>query len=166
MTAKDEAGPEAMSTAPKAAAPAMMAEQGSAASINTGQGQKKERRFTTYSRDFIDFVRSVDHFPYVADAVRQNTIKSQYAQLRTQMTEGEVISLIGKPDYTQDSAKLDPPYNREGTQWTYVLSERNARFLDPRNDSYLQIFLDIHGRAYWFLPTNISGLSEVGGPGR
>jgi hypothetical protein len=179
MSAKDEADVEKRLESPKTAAPSLMAEQAEKQSVKVPAGlssgvskdtePKKESflaedkaKSTFRAKSYLEFIRTIERFPYEAPRSKKDLIVNNYEKLVIGMTQEKIASIIGEPDYSTSAQTLDPPYRRQGTYWTYDLYIKSPELVSLATDQYLNIFFDIHEKAYSFSPHNIPGLAQKG----
>jgi hypothetical protein len=179
MSVTDEADVEKRLMSPKTAAPSLMAEQAAKPSVRAPAGlssgvskdtePKKESfsavdkaKSTFRAKSYLEFVRTIERFPYEAPRSKKDLIVNNYEKLMTGMTQEEIASIIGEPDYSTSAQTLDPPYRQQGTYWTFDLYIKSPELVSLDTDQFLNIFFDIHEKAYSFSPHNIPGLAQKG----
>jgi anti-sigma factor RsiW len=179
MSVTDEADVEKRLMSPKTAAPSLMAEQAAKPSVRAPAGlssgvskdtePKKESfsavdkaKSTFRAKSYLEFIRTIERFPYEAPRSKKDLIVNNYEKLMTGMTQEEIASIIGEPDYSTSAQTLDPPYRQQGTYWTFDLYIKSPELVSLDTDQFLNIFFDIHEKAYSFSPHNIPGLAQKG----
>jgi hypothetical protein len=117
---------------------------------------------TMHARSYLEFIRTIERFPYEAPQSKKDRIANNYVKLKTGMTKVEIVFIMGEPDYSSDAQALDPPFRRQGTYWTYNLAIKDPKLVSLDTDQYLNIFFDVREKAYSFSPHNLPGLAPKG----
>lgn len=148
----------------RSSAPAPSAAAEGLASARERTALRTEEANRQRERSYVEFIRSIEAFPYEAPTEKRRRVMGNLGQLSLGMHEQHVTSLIGRPDYAGASERLGPPYAAEGIYWVYVFTQRQPKFEDPQNDQYLMIFFDNSGKAFRIHPHNLQGAQRKGDP--
>ena len=90
-----------------------------------------------------------------------DTVVKNYDRLRIGMSRAAVEQALGQPDYEIDSNRNGVP-RCYGWFWIYHLGEVRRTNLENYGGPLLEIRFDSDGKAYFFHPVGISGLTDRG----
>jgi hypothetical protein len=109
------------------------------------------------ARAYEEFAATIKSYPYDASPETKIRVLKGYPKLEIGMTKAQVRSIIGEPDYGQQSYGPKGPNERWlGSSWTYYLRMRDALATE---DSHVELFFGTDGKTDWITST-ILGLDE------